>query len=271
MAARRAIIAAGSASAAAVACSSQTQEAECAGSTLTSSFDFISQAELDDTAKLIFQQGGAPSAEGSTSDLHSSLELCEIGNGWLTAGPSEAVNAAVALGRDLAGDPRVQAAVIDRMKDPRALGSPAHLLDELKLVLVSREVAADDGGTDSTAPSDAEKEKIDAGVQASFVHVGADSDTRPAEDRAKDAGDVASVDESATTAEPDQEDVHAQAAGYADEEGPSIASVLVEAAIVVASVLIITILARRFNAKACSLAAAAIAGAWGSIFASKKG
>jgi len=231
MAARRAAaLAAGGAGA--ILSASGSHEAECNASSLASSFDLITDTELDQvTAELVKEAVGQPSAASGSS--HS---LTHLGNGWMSA--DEGTMAALSLGRELAGDPRVQAAVMERVRDPASFAAPAKLLEELKLVLVSRDVVADGEQTSTTSPTQT---------------------TSPPS---------LSREASAQTAEPAAADQHD---GNQDSppEQPGLGAVLLEAAIVVASVIVVAVVARRFNAKAVSIAASALAGAWATLFARK--
>lgn len=222
-----------------------SHEAECdATSSLASSFDVIStmdisDAELDQvTAELVKEAAASGRTADATGSTHS---IKSLGNGWISAEDGSPAVAALSLGRELAGDPRVQAAVMERVRDPASLAAPAKLLEELKLVLVSRDVVADGEHTTDSSPR---------------------MTTPPPLSR----------QESVQTAEPeDEQHAPSKDAPPADAgERPGLGAVLLEAALVVASVIIVTVVARRVNAKAVSIAASALAGAWGYLWGGRK-
>lgn len=237
MASRRAALAAGAAlPAALVAVGASSTEVEC-NAPLSDSFELIQEWEVDDVSREIFGAGSKDSGSGS-----SIVEIRELGNGWLAADDTATTRSVLALGRDLATDPRVQAAVMERV-NAASLKAPSKLLEELKLVLVAREVVAD--GTNETTPT--------LSRHSSAV----------TPDLATEEAHVESAKEEQTQGAGAAEDARGEEQP-ADE--PSLGAALLESALVIASVIILTAVARRLNPKACTLAAAALAGAWGALF-----
>lgn len=217
---------------AAIAAAAGSSEAECKVPSPSESFYCISEAEIEEVSKSM-----AMEASLSGSGL---VELEELGNGWVAA-DEQSTRTILALGRDLASDPRVQAAVLERVRDASALASGSKLLDELKLVLVSREVVAD--GADTTAG------------------------TTPRITPSQSAADLAAQSAEAH----DAETRHAPAEPATDDEPePSLGAAFLEAALMIASVLILTVVAKRVNPKACAVAVTALAGAWSAICAHSK-
>ncbi|KAG8470015.1 hypothetical protein KFE25_006470 [Diacronema lutheri] len=292
---RRLALAAGAALPAAIAAGSS--EAECkAPSPMSASYELISEAEVDEVSREI----GAKSFELLAGG--SAYELRELGNGWVAPAVDEATTRSVlALGKDLANDPRVQAAVMERVRDLPALmhagtSSTNTLLEELKLVLVSREVAAD--GTVTTAETTPRLSRSSSVVDeqraeadeppvptADTAGLAADTEATPAAAGAK-AGKAAHVKSKCSKAESgnkgatpkpkaaigaDKPKLDGGARGTDrsthEDEPPSLAAALLEAALVVASVLVITVVAKRVNPRACAVAAAALAGAWAALLA----
>lgn len=263
---RRVALAAGAAipAATAIAAGASSSDAECrAASPMSSSFEFISEAEIDDVSREIDITKGFPRVPEHGSASSSLYELQELGNGWVAPADEGTTRSVLALGRDLAKDPRVQAAILERVRglpglsDGNAHNSSQKLLEELKLVLVSREVAADGPASTaettprlSRAPSaECEPAAAEAGAEAEALKDGSASGA------ARPKGASAPKAERAAPAQAEEEDE------------PSLTAALLEAALVVASVIVLTVVARRFNPRACALAAAALAGAWAALSA----
>jgi hypothetical protein len=251
---RAATAAAGAALPAAIAAaaSSSSEVAECrAPSSLADSFAFISDSEIEDVANGLKTSLEQHSASAGSSLAGSSLvDIKDLGNGWVSA-DEPTTRSILALGKDLAADPRVQAAVMDRVNDPfkLRLGKSPDLLAELKLVLISREVAPDGS---NTTPNTASPQ---FSRNPSAEHL--DEKTAEAETARQDAGAAAGAGLGKENKQKPAE----------EKEGPSLGAALLEAAILVASVIIITVVAKRVNPKACAVAGAALVAAWSAIFA----
>lgn len=297
---RRIAIAAGAALPAAIAAGSEASECK-APSPMSSSFEFISESEIEDVSReidLASKDFVQPTAQGSLS-LSGSHDLQDLGNGWVAPAADEATTRSVlALGKSLAQDPRVQAAILDRVRDLPSLtdsqNSSQKLLEELKLVLVKREMKAD-GTTTTTETSPCisrtssadELEDEAAGPHELALADGAavgDEAKSPETEEAKPpqvtgeaepmikegkpkggkARNSSKPKGGAKSKGPAQKE---SKGAQAEEDEPSLAAALLEAALVVASVIVITVVAKRVNPRACALAAAALAGAWTALMA----
>jgi hypothetical protein len=215
-----------------MAAAASSSEVECKVPSPSDSFYCISEAEIEEVSKSMALEASYGPSSLSGSSL---VDLKELGNGWVAA-DEQSTRTILALGRDLASDPRVQAAVLERVRDASALTSQSKLLDELKLVLVAREVVAD--STDTTAG------------------------TTPRLTPSQSAENLSAQAEAAGVQ---------QSAEPACDDEPSLGAAFLEAALMIASVLILTVVAKRVNPKACAVAAAALAGAWSAIFANSAG
>mmetsp|Transcript_17157 Transcript_17157/g.40757 ORF Transcript_17157/g.40757 Transcript_17157/m.40757 type:complete len:256 (-) Transcript_17157:1205-1972(-) len=237
MASRRAIALAAGAATTAIAAAGSHDAAECnaVSPSMSMSFEVITAGEIEDVSR----QLGVSSAKDGSMSGSGIIELRDLGNGWVSAPDEATTRSVLALGKDLARDPRVQAAVLERIRGgPSALANSSKLLEELKLVLVSREVAAD--GTHSTATASPLLSRC-----TSAENLANDKDTQQADSKQEGPQADAQAD-----AKPEE------------EEEPSLGAALLEAAIIIASVIILAVVARRINAKAVAMAGAALASAW---------
>mmetsp|Transcript_23693 Transcript_23693/g.60045 ORF Transcript_23693/g.60045 Transcript_23693/m.60045 type:complete len:260 (+) Transcript_23693:92-871(+) len=241
MASRRAIALAAGAATTAIAAAGSHDAAECnaVSPSMSMSFEVITAGEIEDVSR----QLGVSSAKDGSMSGSGIIELRDLGNGWVSAPDEATTRSVLALGKDLARDPRVQAAVLERIRGgPSALANSSKLLEELKLVLVSREVAAD--GTHSTATASPLLSRCTS-----------------AENLANDKTDAQDTQQADSKQEGPQADAQADAKPEEEEE-PSLGAALLEAAIIIASVIILAVVARRINAKAVAMAGAALASAW---------
>jgi len=114
MASRRAIALAAGAATTAIAAAGSHDAAECnaVSPSMSMSFEVITAGEIEDVSR----QLGVSSAKDGSMSGSGIIELRDLGNGWVSAPDEATTRSVLALGKDLARDPRVQAAVLERIR-----------------------------------------------------------------------------------------------------------------------------------------------------------